>query len=487
MCTINPNKLTEFSKNKWFTDVELVLKDDHEIITLSCHRVILCASIPYFDKLFSQQNAFKESNQNIVEIIVPNAVITKNIILQIYGQNHHLHAWPYQLELLQCSNFLNCKFDYDFFRQLQVPKEYYNQLLDLIDSIGYTSDNIKLLVCNLPLDYDISGFPKDLLESMLIETQTYYLYSVDENGLIIKWNLETGDIISKYKTDYRQISCISKLPDNTIAICDKSNINIFNPVSNNHIKTIQSQCYFINTVDVVQMTNSTLIAVAGGPNNDGRYNINIIDVEFSSIIQTLSGHSDTINIIKFSPDSQKLLSSGDDGLILLWDVQTGQKIVELNNYYCIHSAGFFSNKELIVGDSEGKICIIDLDCPDLEDLHDTRNTVFYIGTFVSEICVIPEKALFLTPNNDSISIFSTYGMVQNLNLEIRSINHIIYFDINNSIIISDGDNYIKIFDFESKKLIHNLECHTKKIIGIVCSSNYTDYIRNKILTSLHQF
>ncbi|KAH9914567.1 WD40-repeat-containing domain protein [Fomitopsis serialis] len=42
------------------------------------------------------------------------------------------------------------------------------------------------------------------------------------------------------------------------------------------------------------------------------------------------GHSDTINVLAFSPDSTYLASGGDDGAVIIWDVRTGNLLYRLS-------------------------------------------------------------------------------------------------------------------------------------------------------------
>jgi len=47
-----------------------------------------------------------------------------------------------------------------------------------------------------------------------------------------------------------------------------------------------------------------------------------------SIGQTLTGHSDWISMVSFSPDGRTLASSSYDSTIIVWDVATGQPIAQ---------------------------------------------------------------------------------------------------------------------------------------------------------------
>ncbi len=47
------------------------------------------------------------------------------------------------------------------------------------------------------------------------------------------------------------------------------------------------------------------------------------------IIRTLTGHSNKVTSVAFSPDGRILASGSDDHTIKLWDLQTGLQIVTL--------------------------------------------------------------------------------------------------------------------------------------------------------------
>jgi WD40 repeat protein len=51
--------------------------------------------------------------------------------------------------------------------------------------------------------------------------------------------------------------------------------------------------------------------------------------EWSSVLQTLEGHSDSVNAVAFSHDGQLLASASDDRTVRLWNPATGKQLQEL--------------------------------------------------------------------------------------------------------------------------------------------------------------
>ena len=97
---MNSNKIFDDLSNKFYVDVIINLIDDHHIIHLSLHKLILGTSSQYFHKLF---NFAENKNKSFFDVVVPNANIANDIILSFYGPNTDFtnnSDWLYLLETL---------------------------------------------------------------------------------------------------------------------------------------------------------------------------------------------------------------------------------------------------------------------------------------------------------------------------------------------------------------------------------------------------
>lgn len=56
---------------------------------------------------------------------------------------------------------------------------------------------------------------------------------------------------------------------------------------------------------------------------------------------TLSGHSNLVSSVSFSPDGTRVLTSGSDNMVKLWDAQTGSELITLTGHTADVTAAFF--------------------------------------------------------------------------------------------------------------------------------------------------
>lgn len=148
-------------------NIQLIIKDDTDSITLDINKDVLCSKIDYFNKMFSN---FAESTKEIVPIIVPNAQIVCDLIgSKIYDRKITVDKknWKYILDLCKCQDYFGIEINNELMNDLLVPKEHFDDLLDVIDLAGYNKHAIMTIIRNIPINFNIRVFPSPLINKMV--------------------------------------------------------------------------------------------------------------------------------------------------------------------------------------------------------------------------------------------------------------------------------------------------------------------------------
>lgn len=170
------------------SDIILVLSDGTSKITMSAHKIILLSYSIYFEKLFMNFSDHDSKNistcancgtkpiRNII-INVPNVYTCYDILQSFYNRITNIREYPrlyHFLESFKCRDFFGLTIDQSLLLNLKVPPEGFDILINVIDFLEYTDDNIKIINKNFPCGdklnrklsikkdsqtYDLSKFP----------------------------------------------------------------------------------------------------------------------------------------------------------------------------------------------------------------------------------------------------------------------------------------------------------------------------------------
>ncbi|MEH2395791.1 MAG: hypothetical protein V7K21_30510, partial [Nostoc sp.] len=81
--------------------------------------------------------------------------------------------------------------------------------------------------------------------------------------------------------------------------------------------------------------------------------IKLWDVRRGNLLQTLTGHSGWVRSLAFSPDGQTLASGSDDDTIKLWDVRRGNLLQTLRGHsYSVYSVAFSPDGQTLASGSD---------------------------------------------------------------------------------------------------------------------------------------
>ncbi len=80
------------------------------------------------------------------------------------------------------------------------------------------------------------------------------------------------------------------------------------------------------------------------------------------LLRILTGHSDSVNVIAITSDGKQMVSGSEDGVLQVWDLETGKQLLTLTGHSQLVTAIAISqdNKRVISGSEDGTLRVWDL-------------------------------------------------------------------------------------------------------------------------------
>ena len=344
------------------TDLTLTLFDGINKISINVHKNILYSSCIYFEKLLTN---CKEKNSNNITINVPNTHLSYDIIMSFYHQKTNianLPPWKHLLESCKCYDFFGLEMDPKLLFDFEIPADGFELLLEVIELIGYDEDMIKLINKNIPDEYDLSKFPKELLINMLEAGRSYHIVSGSGDKSIKIWDVETGELVRTLEGHTGIVLSVCYSPDNkqiASGSADQS-IKIWNAETGKLVRTLDGHTNWVHSVCYSPDDKR----IASGSFDQS---IKIWDTETGKLIRTLDGHTDWVRSVCYSPDNKRIASGSADNSIKIWDAETGQLVRTLVGHTDMVLSVCYSpdNKRIASGSADNSIKIWDAETGEL--------------------------------------------------------------------------------------------------------------------------
>ncbi len=179
---------------------------------------------------------------------------------------------------------------------------------------------------------------EDAVNTVAISPDNEIIASGSKDKSIKLWNLKSGKLIKSFPLQEKEISKIVFSPDGKFLATSADCIKIWNALTGKELRQIGKDGKHFQAFGTIAFSpDGRTIATEGHPQSGANYSsynytIRLWDAHTGQPLNVMSGHTDHIASLAFSPDGKTLASGSWDTTVKLWNVDTGKTLQTLKGH-----------------------------------------------------------------------------------------------------------------------------------------------------------
>jgi len=381
----------------------------------------------------------------ILEELTNGRVIKKDADLLSYELRHDILAkkifesWMTGLEkeLAEIKSTIDIMFKHYKSRGILLDKTILNEIAIYETKLNLKDDRLEFV-----------NHSRKVIKSRISRKRNFYIYGITLVGLVsVVFSLLMLGAYNKVEQNLKgSYFMAAQALYEKAKLAEKANNDVLIKIYSTASVLYQSKAekYFSNESNIHSELNLNKVKKLLGNNygitsmsysSDGKHLaissyklIKIWDVETAQVLKILRGHRGNVTSVKYSKDSNYLLSGSEDKTIKIWDMKTYKEKLTLRGHKnFVTSVDFSQDGQYAVSGSMDSTI----------NIWNVKN-----GTVLKTI----------------------YG-------HRNRINSVVFCSNDKKIAGSSSDNLIKIWDFKTGSLFKTLSGHSKSIISLSCSND----------------